>query len=871
MKKTISYLLLISSLITLAQQTPRSPYTAWTTIYEEGVEPFSKRVQFCYSLTTCTSNGIVGYAFYKIKNEYSRDKAYIAFDFDYRNCDNEVKTEHINVSLKEEGEQKNIGMHFFGKQIEKMPYNIAFKDYGIKSVQSNSNSSSGLSFPGENKEAEALIKKGDEALANNFFKVAIAYYNQAKEKGGFVVIKIQDARQKEIDYKKEQEERAEQEYQRKQEEITTLQKNRRVYEIQRQQTANNYAEQIAQTQALIDKSNKDTQQLTDAVTNGIQTLGKIWLDAQERKQEKERKAEERRALRELEARRDREIQAKEEEERQNAEIERQEQARQLAIRQEHHREYEEKLKQEKIQNILLNADNLYDNKNYEQAFNYYQEAANLENSYAQYSVGYMYNFAEGTSLDIDKAIYFYEKAANNNEVDAQRFLGEIFEAQINDSLAYENRAANVVKTIKWYSKAAQADNVEAIKRIVSVYQNNDYDQDLEQQIQFCESYLRMIQTKPDDLELAVNKTDALLQLTKIYLGENNFKNIEKGRIYLEQLAVINSYYSYCLGKLYFCETIFKYNGIEGLKWIEKGLENEYLRTETYFYLGKLYQTGDTEIPKDNAKADDYLKKTLNSLISENNKLDNHDKYNIAKMYQNGLGTNKNYKEAIVWYKKASSYTMEFNSSDNIAALYEQGGFGIEKNTFEAEKWYKKAFDDLVATQQMIVIDTTAMELAIEIYQSDKLFNIYNSLNSNKKSEERMLYNLGNVINEMSFLEKNFRLNAFHFNSIGFRLENGCGTKLDNEAALKNYLQAYEIGINYSIVNIIRIYFKQQNTEKIEAWNTILLNKLSQHHNFSYFQIKELKTLFELGKNGINKSSEKANFCNIQCKILEENK
>jgi len=60
---------------------------------------------------------------------------------------------------------------------------------------------------------------------------------------------------------------------------------------------------------------------------------------------------------------------------------------------------------------------------------------------------------------------------------------------------------------------------------------------------------------------------------------------------------------------------------------------------------------------------------------------------LGWMYQNGLGVEQNYQQAIFWYRKAESKHSQ--AQNNLGELYEKG-LGVEKNEKEAASWYKKA-------------------------------------------------------------------------------------------------------------------------------------------------------------------------------------
>ncbi len=63
-------------------------------------------------------------------------------------------------------------------------------------------------------------------------------------------------------------------------------------------------------------------------------------------------------------------------------------------------------------------------------------------------------------------------------------------------------------------------------------------------------------------------------------------------------------------------------------------------------------------------------------------------YNVAIMYEKGIGTSKNEKEAIVWYNKAAEQG-NAAAQFNLGVLYENGK-GTTVDFVKANKWYRKA-------------------------------------------------------------------------------------------------------------------------------------------------------------------------------------
>jgi TPR repeat protein len=63
-------------------------------------------------------------------------------------------------------------------------------------------------------------------------------------------------------------------------------------------------------------------------------------------------------------------------------------------------------------------------------------------------------------------------------------------------------------------------------------------------------------------------------------------------------------------------------------------------------------------------------------------------FNLGLMYEQGIGVEKDEKEALVWYLKAAQQGNS-NAQYNVAVLYENGR-GCNVNFKEAHRWYREA-------------------------------------------------------------------------------------------------------------------------------------------------------------------------------------
>ncbi len=66
-------------------------------------------------------------------------------------------------------------------------------------------------------------------------------------------------------------------------------------------------------------------------------------------------------------------------------------------------------------------------KNLEKAFYWYQKAAEKQDKIAQFNLALLYYNSEGTEKNLEKAFYWYQKAAENGYIKAQNNLATLYE------------------------------------------------------------------------------------------------------------------------------------------------------------------------------------------------------------------------------------------------------------------------------------------------------------------------------------------------------------------------------------------------------------------------------------------------------------
>ena len=114
--------------------------------------------------------------------------------------------------------------------------------------------------------------------------------------------------------------------------------------------------------------------------------------------------------------------------------------------------------------LLRKANVFFGNKQYQEAFPLFQQAANAGNAGAQNRLGACYANGYGVALNHNQAVYWYRKAAEQNSDAAQYNLGYCYEKGL--GIAKDNNQALV-----WYKKAAEQ-GYTAAKDAIERLQNN---------------------------------------------------------------------------------------------------------------------------------------------------------------------------------------------------------------------------------------------------------------------------------------------------------------------------------------------------------------------------------------------------------------
>ena len=328
------------------------------------------------------------------------------------------------------------------------------------------------------------------------------------------------------------------------------------------------------------------------------------------------------------------------------------------------------------------------------------------NAYAQERLAHMYFHGQGIERDLELAFFWYHKAAEQGDADAQNNLawmykdGEVIEKNLQEAFSrYKTEQGfDLAQHLAffWYHKAAEQGDHLAQYNLAGMYQNGQgvernlqkafdwYHKAAEQGNASAQFRLAQIETAIHSIEHQKNSEEAIKQASEKAIKQASEKAIKQYQKAAEQgLAAAQNNLAWMYQ-----------NG----KGIEKNRQEAFSRYKTeqkldlaqylaFFWYHKAAEQGYTLA-----------------------------QYNLAWMYQNGEGIEKNPEKAIDWYRKAAEqrekghayeqgYTLaQFQLAGiykNLANMYkdmykneeslkEESLKKAKENFGEAIKWYRKA-------------------------------------------------------------------------------------------------------------------------------------------------------------------------------------
>ena len=476
----------------------------------------------------------------------------------------------------------------------------------------------------------------------------------------------------------------------------------------------------------------------------------------------------------------------------------------------------------------------------------------IHDAFTEIRIANLYLTGSGAEKSIDKAIEWFDKAAQLKNPDANYQLGYIYSSKEYDLQNEQKSQEYYSNALKGYIKAEDENkNATAEYRIGKMYLEG---KGTEKNIDEAVKWLNKATFN--------GNSNAAYSLFKLYSeGKDLQQDTEKANLYLEISAELeNPYAQYALGN----KELDEGNTDNGIEWLKKSAEQNI--SHAAYKLGDIYSSN-KYVLKNDVISNEYYKKALDLYKDNyNKKPEDFISYRIAQMYLNGQGTDKNITEAVKWFEKSAQlknpdanyqlgyiysskeydlqneqksqeyysnalkgYIKAEDENKNATAEYRIGkmyleGKGTEKNIDEAVKWLNKATFNgnsnaayslfkLYSEGKDLQQDTEKANLYLEI--SAELENPYAQYAlGNKELDE------GNTDNGIEWLKKSAEQNISHaayklgdiYSSNKYVLKNDVISNEYYKKALDLYTDNYnkkpEDFISYRIA---QMYFNGQGT------------------------------------------------------------
>ena len=279
-------------------------------------------------------------------------------------------------------------------------------------------------------------------------------------------------------------------------------------------------------------------------------------------------------------------------------------------------------------------------QNYNEAFKWFQKAADKGIDDACAYLGKMYYEGTGVAQNYNEAFKCFQKAADNGVTGAYTWLGVMY---------YDGQgvAQNYEKAFLWTKKAAENGAANAYVGLGVMYCNG------QGVVQNYNEAFKWYQKAADN-----GAADAYVGLGVMYCkGQGVAKNSNEAFKWFQKAADNwgASAFAY-LGDMYYAGDGVAQNYNEALKWYQKAADNG-ITTGIYYFLADMFYTGKTGIT-DYSQAKKYAE-----LAIKNDTLDIVGHRILAKLYMYGYAVEKNIDKAEALIEQALAHCKKDGSSD----------------------------------------------------------------------------------------------------------------------------------------------------------------------------------------------------------------
>ncbi|MDX1948901.1 MAG: SEL1-like repeat protein [Rickettsiales bacterium] len=286
-------------------------------------------------------------------------------------------------------------------------------------------------------------------------------------------------------------------------------------------------------------------------------------------------------------------------------------------------------------------------QDYKQAKEWFKLSADLGNSDAMLQLSRLMILDKnisGLEMEPDSAKIYLEKAVRARNSKAYMEIGRLYEI----GYLYNH---NPQKAIKFYQLAAQAGNVNAYAKLASIFL---FGRGVEKDLKVAVNYLRLLKKTSKDENIIKQANDYLANIyfdIALTLPNGN----TKFQFFMLAWDHGNKKAGDAIGEMYYKGAGIGKDYLRAKEWFEKSaaLESAF----AYEKLGMMYVEAPGDIERDYTKAMDNFQKAARLGSSRG-------AYMIGYLYENGLGVPKDENQATMWRTRSETLRKRAGDSYN---------------------------------------------------------------------------------------------------------------------------------------------------------------------------------------------------------------
>ena len=280
-----------------------------------------------------------------------------------------------------------------------------------------------------------------------------------------------------------------------------------------------------------------------------------------------------------------------------------------------------------LDEVMRAANALFNSRAYADAAAEYRIAADGNDAFAQFRLGYLYSAGYGVTTDYAEAMRWYRKAAEQNQLAAINNIGWLYQQGLGVPKDHE-------EALRWYRRAADGNHAESQNNVGIVHYNG--------------------WAVPKDYEQAARWYRKAAEQGHPHARAN------LGSLYVNGFGVAQDY-------------------AEAMRWYKLAAEQNHASAQTS--LGAMYHNG-LGVAKDYGEALRWYRRAAdqNFAAAQNN---------LGLLHYYGLGVAKDDAEAWRWFKRAADQNHP-GANYWMGFLWENGRGGVAPDAEEAKSWYRRA-------------------------------------------------------------------------------------------------------------------------------------------------------------------------------------